>query len=135
MPLGTFDNFLAAQLAGNENVWFWPIRGWFARTRLSPERDLNAEESSTNEPHKQTSVFILFLPRSAIEPGTSGNSGITMTTTPSAHGIHKISGKSRLVEFSQGPTAYCSKRYCTSPSYNQVKKCPCHVLKKKKNIF
>ncbi len=31
---------------------------WLARARLSPERDLNAEESSTNEPHEQISVFI-----------------------------------------------------------------------------
>ena len=41
---------------GSEGVWLWPIRGWLAKARFSPEGDLNAEESSTNEPHEQTSV-------------------------------------------------------------------------------
>ena len=108
-------------------MWLRAIWGWLARTRLSPERDLNAEESSTDEPHEQTSVLIgtffscrargsnpgppdivtlqwplytistrlifpkihrnlLFFPRSGIEPGTSGNKEIAMTTTPSEHG-------------------------------------------------
>ncbi len=30
---------------------------------------------------------LIFLPRSGIEPGTSGYSDIAMTTTPSAHGL------------------------------------------------
>ncbi len=54
-----------------------------------PREDLSAKESSTNEPHEQNKRIhrnLIFLPRSGIEPGTSGNSDIAMTTTPSAHG-------------------------------------------------
>ncbi len=58
-------------------MWLWSIWGWLTRARLSLERDLNAEESSTN---KQTSVFIGTFYRSGIEPGTSGD--IATTTTP-----------------------------------------------------
>ena len=46
-----------------ERFWFWRACGFGPSEdgspgRLSPERDLNAEESSTNEPHQQTSVII-----------------------------------------------------------------------------
>ena len=54
--------------------------------------EMNAEESSTNEPHERTSIFVgtvFFLSRLGIEPETSGNNDIAMTTTPSAQGHYK----------------------------------------------
>ena len=70
-------------------TWLWPIRGWLAKARLSPRkgserrRKLNKWTAWTN---KRSHRNLLFLPRSGIEPGTSGNSDIAKTTTPSAHG-------------------------------------------------
>ncbi len=52
-----FRNFFVLFLGSQLKMWLWPIRGWLAKARLSPERDLNAEESRTNEPDEQTSVF------------------------------------------------------------------------------
>ena len=64
-------------------MWLRPIRGWLAKARLSPERDLKARQTN-----KQAySYEPPFLPRSGIEPGTSGNSDIAMTITPLAHGL------------------------------------------------
>ena len=69
----------------NDIMWLWPIRGWLAKARLSPERDLNAEESKRM--HRKEPPF---FPRSGIEPWTSGNSDIALTTTPSAHGFELL---------------------------------------------
>ena len=52
-------------------MWVWPIRGWLAKARLFPE------ESSTNEPHEQTSLLIgtSFSCRDrGSNPGPTGNS-------------------------------------------------------------
>ncbi len=46
-------------------VGFGPSKDGSPGRGYPPERDLNAEESSTNEPHKQKTVFIgngLFFP-------------------------------------------------------------------------
>ncbi len=45
------------------------------------------KESSTNEPHEQTSVFIGTSFSCRARGSNSGNSDIAMTTTPSAHGF------------------------------------------------
>ena len=48
----------ALEVCELKKMWLWPIRGWLAKARLSPERDLNAERSSTTEPHELTSLFM-----------------------------------------------------------------------------
>ena len=72
-------------------MWLWPIRGWLVKARLFPERDLNALESSTNELHQQTSVFIGTSFSCRARGSNHGPleicSDIPMTTTPSAHGL------------------------------------------------
>ena len=42
-PMGVLGTFRNPTL----KMWLWPIRGWLAGARLSPERDLNAERSSS----------------------------------------------------------------------------------------
>ena len=53
-----------------------PIQRWLAKARLSP----------TQMPKKAWQKA-LFLPKTGIEPETSGNSDTAMTTTPSRHGF------------------------------------------------
>ncbi len=53
-----YSGLFAIKDSDRPKMWLWPIRGWLAKARLSPKMDLNAEESSTNEPHEQTIVFI-----------------------------------------------------------------------------
>ena len=49
------------------------------------------------------------MPRSGIESGTSGNSDIAMTTTPSAHGDRKVNDTQGISLYSESEGGYKMK--------------------------
>ena len=72
-------------------VWLWPIRGWLAKARLSPYERLRKLNNWTAWTNKRNHRKLIFLPLPWIEPGTSGNCAIAMTTTSSSHAFSLLS--------------------------------------------